>query len=87
MKKMEILFLREKEMTIYYDGVEVGKRRVDFLVEDVVLVELKAITEEISNTHKAQVINYLEAYELEIALLINFGRQSLEFKRFIKTRR
>ncbi len=61
----------------------IGKRRVDFLVEELVLVELKAITE-LREVHFAQIINYLEAYRLEIGLLINFGEKSLQFKRFIK---
>ncbi|MBS1500435.1 MAG: GxxExxY protein [Bacteroidetes bacterium] len=73
-------FARELEMTIYYEGIEVGTRRVDFLVEDAVMVELKAISQ-LEDVHLAQALNYLEAYKLETALLINFGGRSLEFKR------
>ena len=79
-----IEFQREVEMPIFYKDVEVGKRRVDFLVKDRVLVELKAI-KELDDSHKAQIINYLEAFRLEIGLLINFGEKSLKFKRFIKS--
>ncbi len=75
-------FVRELEMPIFYDGREVGTRRVDFLVEDKVMVELKAISQ-LDNTHLAQGINYLEAYNLKIGLLINFGSTSLDFKRLI----
>ena len=78
-----VVFGREIEMPLFYKGVEVGSRRVDFLVEETVLVELKAL-HEIPPTHHAQIINYLEAYHLEVGLLINFGEPSLKFKRFLK---
>ncbi|MFM8913777.1 MAG: GxxExxY protein [Flammeovirgaceae bacterium] len=71
---------REFEMPIFYKTNQVGLRRVDFLVEDVISVELKAITK-LDDVHFAQAINYLEAYNLEIGLLINFGSTSLEFHR------
>ncbi|MFK7798231.1 MAG: GxxExxY protein [Aureispira sp.] len=74
-------FAREFEMPIFYKNVRIGTRRVDFLVEDFISVELKAVTQ-IKDVHLAQAINYLEAYNLEIGLLINFGQRSLEFKRF-----
>jgi GxxExxY protein len=83
MSKQGLSFQRELEMQIYYDGIEIGTRRVDFLVEDKVMVEIKALTQ-LENVHMAQAINYLEAYQLEIALLINFGAKSLEFRRLIK---
>ena len=71
---------REFEMPIFYKANQVGLRRVDFLVEEKTSVELKAITK-IEDVHFAQAINYLEAYNLEIGLLINFGNMSLEFHR------
>lgn len=80
MSKQGINFAREVEMAIYYDGQEVGTRRADFLVEDKVMVELKALTA-LEDVHLAQALNYLEAYKLEVGLLINFGSRSLEFKR------
>lgn len=73
-------FSREHEMPVYYKGQQIGTRRVDFLVEGIVSVELKAIIK-LEEVHLAQAINYLEAYDLEIGLLINFGSKSLEFKR------
>ena len=73
-------FVREQEQTIYYEGIDVGTRRVDFLVEGKVLVELKAVIR-VENVHLAQAINYLEAFNLEVGLLINFGSTSLQFKR------
>jgi len=73
-------FKREFEMPIFYRNQHIGTRRVDFLVEDVISVELKAITK-LEDVYFAQAINYLEAYNLEIGLLINFGEQSLVFKR------
>jgi GxxExxY protein len=75
-----ILFAREFEMPIYYKQRHIGTRRVDFLVEEKLSVELKATTK-IEPVHFAQAINYLEAYNLEIGLLINFGNMKLEFHR------
>ncbi|MBF0395148.1 MAG: GxxExxY protein [Desulfobacterales bacterium] len=82
-KKIGLIFERERKQLIYYDGIEVGTRRVDFLVENKILVELKAIIK-LENVHLAQAINYLEAFNLPIGLLINFGATKLEFKRLIK---
>jgi len=73
-------FRREFEMPIFYRDKQIGTRRVDFLVEDTISVELKAITA-LEPVHFAQAINYLEAYNIEIGLLINFGENSLSFKR------
>lgn len=75
-----ITFSREFEMPIYYRNSQIGTRRVDFLVEGIISVELKAITK-LEDVHLAQAINYLEAYNLEIGLLLNFGERSLNFKR------
>lgn len=80
MRLAEISFLREFEMPIYYRDDQIGTRRVDFLVDGVISVELKATTK-LEDAHFAQAINYLEAYNLEIGLLINFGETSLNFKR------
>jgi GxxExxY protein len=73
-------FEREKEMPIFYREMHIGTRRVDFFVENTVMVELKAI-EKLEDVHKAQAINYCEAYNIADGLLINFGSKSLEFKR------
>jgi len=73
-------FAREFEMPIYYKNQAIGTRRVDFLVKEVIAVELKAIIQ-LEDVHLAQAINYLEAYDLEVGLLINFGAKSLQFKR------
>ena len=75
-----IHFHREFEMPIYYREEKIGTRRVDFLVDDVISVEIKETTK-LEDAHFAQAINYLEAYNLEIGLLINFGEPSLVFKR------
>lgn len=71
---------REVEQTIYYDGIEVGTRRADFIIDDKIIVELKALSE-IDNLHIAQTRNYLVAYNFPIGLLINFGGESLQFKK------
>jgi len=75
-----ISFSREYEMPVYYKNQQIGTRRVDFLVEESISVELKAIIN-LEDVHLAQAINYLEAYDLEVGLLINFGAKSLDFKR------
>jgi GxxExxY protein len=75
-----LAFEREKEMSIYYRGHEIGTRRVDFFVEKLIMVELKAVIQ-LEDVHLAQAMNYLEAYKMEIGLLINFGAKSLQFKR------
>lgn len=80
MKLAGISFNREFEMPIYYRNEQIGTRRVDFFVENLISVELKAITK-LEDVHFAQAINYLEAYNIEIGLLINFGERSLVFKR------
>ena len=75
-----ILFHREFEMPIIYKEHRIGTRRVDFLVDEKISVELKAIIK-LEDVHFAQAINYLEAYNLEVGLLINFGERSLNVKR------
>lgn len=76
----ELDFVREMEMPIHYREREIGTRRVDFFVEGKIMVELKALIK-LEDVHLAQAMNYLEAYKMEIGLLINFGAKSLEFKR------
>ncbi|SMO84555.1 GxxExxY protein [Gracilimonas mengyeensis] len=73
-------FQSEITMPLYYKNAKVGSRRVDLLVENKILVELKAVGE-INAQHISQVLNYLKAYKLEVALLLNFGENSLTFKR------
>ena len=80
MDKQGLSFKREMEMDIYYDNEHIGTRRVDFFVEDKIMVELKALVN-LEQVHLAQALNYLEAYKIEIGLLINFGSPSLQFKR------
>lgn len=80
MAERNIEFSREMEMSIQYKGQDIGTRRVDFFVEDKIMVEIKAIIN-LEDVHLAQALNYVEAYDLEIGLLINFGAKSLQFKR------
>lgn len=78
----DVAYQGEVHLPVFYKETPIGSRRVDFLVKDQVLVELKA-TNELTPLHYAQVINYLKAYRLEVALLTNFGEASLHFKRFV----
>lgn len=73
-------FDREVEQTIYYDGIQVGTRRADFVVAHRIVVELKAVIA-LEDVHLAQAKNYVVAYDFDIGLLINFGAKSLEYKR------
>ncbi len=78
----QLVFAREFEMPVFYKGEQIGTRRVDFLVEEVVSVEIKALIQ-LEDVHLTQALNYLEAYNLEIGMLINFGAKSLQYKRLI----
>jgi GxxExxY protein len=80
LRKALIKFIREYEMPIYYQGEKIGMRIVDFFVDEKIMVELKALTD-LTDTHLAQGLNYLEASGYEVGLLINFGARSLQFKR------
>lgn len=80
MEQTGLRFARELSMPIYYKGRNIGERRVDFFVEEKIMVEIKAIIQ-LENVHLAQAKNYLEAYNMQVGLLINFGAISLEFKR------
>jgi GxxExxY protein len=82
--KAGLSFAREIEQDIYYKELPepIGTRRADFVVEEKILVEIKAIIE-LDDVHLAQVLNYLKAYKLEVGLLINFGSKSLTFKRLV----
>jgi GxxExxY protein len=80
LEKAGLSFGREIEQQIYYEGLEVGTRRADFVVENNVIVELKALIN-LEDVHLAQAKNYVVAYDFPIGLLINFGANSLQFKK------
>ena len=81
--KIGLEYLREEEMPIYYDSIQVGTRRADFIIASQVLVELKAMVK-LEDVHLAQGLNYLTAYQIDKGLLINFGATSLEVKRLYR---
>ena len=83
--KVGLQFGREIEQTIYYEGQEVGTRRADFVVENKVIVELKAVIN-LEDVHLAQAKNYVVAYNFDIGLLINFGANSLQFKKVFNSK-
>lgn len=80
MELQAINFAREVTMPIFYKNTQVGTRRVDFMVENVISVEIKAVTQ-LEKVHFAQAMNYLEAFQIEIGLLINFGANELQKSR------
>jgi GxxExxY protein len=84
LQKEGLLFESQCQKDIFYEGICVGKRRLDLLVDNKVLVELKAVAE-IERAFYSQVVNYLKVFKLEVGLLLNFGKESLEFKRFINS--
>lgn len=84
MNKQGVMFISEQKMPVFYKGERIGIRRVDFLVENQVIIELKAVSE-LQDGHIAQILNYLKAFRLEVGLLLNFGAMKLEIKRYINT--
>jgi GxxExxY protein len=85
LKERGIEFLREQEMPLFYKSHEVGSRRADFVVHGKIIIELKAVST-ISDVERAQVLNYLMAYRMEVGLLLNFGTPSLQFERFVNSK-
>lgn len=84
-KKRNLFYWREQEIEIFYDNVQVGTRRADFIIEEDILLEIKAVIQ-LKDVHLAQALNYLEAYDLETGLLVNFGSKSLQFKRLFNNK-
>ncbi len=80
LEQVGLNYQREQSQVIYYNGVEVGKRRADFIIEDLIVVELKAVID-LQNAHLAQAKNYVVAYDKPIGLLLNFGAESLQIKK------
>lgn len=85
LQRADLSYEREKEHTLFYDGIEVGTRRADFIVEEQVVVELKALVT-LEDVHLAQVKNYVVAYDKPVGLLLNFGAQSLQFGKIFNPR-
>jgi GxxExxY protein len=84
-KKNGLLSQREIEQDIFYASTKIGTRRVDFIVENDIIVEIKALIS-LENVHLAQTKNYLNAFNKPIGLLINFGAQSLQFKKIFNSK-
>lgn len=80
LERAGLSFVREQEHDIYYEEIHVGTRRADFVVEDKIIVELKALIN-LEDVHLAQAKNYVVAYDKPVGLLINFGARSLQFKK------
>ena len=79
LEKANVGFEREVDQSIFYQGIHVGTRRADFVVENKLIVELKALVN-LEDVHLAQAKNYVVAYDFEKGLLINFGASSLQYK-------
>lgn len=85
-KKEQIDYKEEVNMPVFYEGTEVGKRRADFVIDDKLVLEIKAVAE-LTDAHLAQALNYLEGFDLEIGLLLNIGAKSLQIKRVFNNRK
>ena len=85
LKKAGLNFETEVERDVICEGVKVGSRRLDLIVEELVIVELKAVTE-VEPLFYNQIINYLKIFKIEIGLLLNFGNISLQYRRFANSR-
>ncbi len=81
LRKESLNAAQQNPLAVHYDGVVVGEFFLDVLVEDSVIVELKAVSE-LNNIHEAQCLNYLKASDLHTCLLINFGRPRIQIRRF-----
>lgn len=86
LEKAGLSHVREQDHVIYYEGREVGTRRADFIVEEKVIVEIKALIN-LEDVHLAQAKNYVVAYNKDIGLLINFGARSLQFKKVYNSKK
>jgi GxxExxY protein len=84
--KTGLRYNKEVEKEIWYHNQLIGKRRLDLIVEDKILIELKAVAE-LDNKTFNQITNYLNVFDIEVGLLLNFGMKSLQFKRFANTRK
>ena len=82
LQKKEIPYVKQKEVIVEYDGIEVGKHRLDIFVADTIVVELKAV-KNIEDIHFAIVRSYLKALGKEHGLIINFSKKVIEVKRVI----
>jgi GxxExxY protein len=82
LRKAGLAVAQQRGATVLYDGVVVGSYAVDLLVEESLIVELKAVRV-LDNVHKAQCLNYLRATGLHMCLLLNFGTPNLEIKRLV----
>ena len=81
-QKAKLSFAREKEINIKYQGVTLGKKKLDFVVDNKIIIELKK-SDEINNVHIAQVVSYLKTLGLQLGLILNFGLSKLQIKRVI----
>lgn len=82
--KRGISFEAQKEIEVYYDGIQVGLHRLDLVVEDKIVLELKAV-DDLHPQHEAQIISYLKASRLSVGFLVNFGGKKAKIKRYINT--
>ena len=84
LSELGLIYQSEKDLPVLYKGKLIGKKKVDIIVEDKILVELKVVNQ-FEKIHFNQIINYLKIFKIEVGLLINFGTGSLQFKRFVNS--
>jgi GxxExxY protein len=85
LEKLKLQYVTEKEFTVKYENQNVGKFRLDLLIEGKVVVEIKALEGKIPKIFESQVISYLKASGLGVGLLVNFGNRRCEIRRLMKS--
>jgi GxxExxY protein len=83
LKKLELDYEEEKEFSVSFQQEKVGKFRTDLVIENKVILELKAVAGRMPKVFEAQVISYLKAAGLKVGLLVNFGNRSCEVRRLM----
>ena len=83
LRKEGIKAERQAPITVYFDGEVVGDYYADILIDNKIILELKAAVN-IADTHRAQTLNYLKATGLRLAMILNFGKERLEYERLVK---
>jgi len=80
--KQDIPFEAQKPLIVYYEDVQVGISFLDFLIDDIVILEIKSLAA-LNNVHKYQVMKYFASSEYSVGLLVNFGAERLQYERLV----
>lgn len=84
LNKAGIGFVNQAVIKVNYEGLELGRQRVDFIIRDSIIVDLKCVSE-ILELHKAQILSYLKTSNKRLGLILNFGKKRVEIKRLLNS--